>query len=45
MSIMTHISERQPKKFIQKLDNLYDIDTYYCDGNKIDKVYDVSKKL
>ncbi len=43
-SIMTHISERQPKKFIQKLDNLYDIDTYYCDGNKIDKVYDVSKK-
>ena len=43
-SIMTHINERQPKKFINKINNLYDIDTYYCDGNKVDKVFATSKK-
>ena len=43
-SIMTHINERQPKKFIKKLDKLYDLDTYYCDGNKVDKVFNVSKQ-
>tara|TARA_B100000795_G_C22772732_1_gene428615 strand:+ start:298 stop:1260 length:963 start_codon:yes stop_codon:yes gene_type:complete len=43
-SIMTHINERQPKNFIKKFDKLYDIDTYYCDGNKIDKVFNASKQ-
>ena len=41
---MTQINERQPRKCIKKFDKLYDINTYYCDGSKIDKVFETSKK-
>ena len=44
-SIMTHISERQPKKFIENINKLYNISFAKCDGNKIDVVYKTSKNL
>jgi len=44
-SIMTHINERQPENYIQRIKNLHRIPFEKCNGNKVDQVYLKSKKL
>ena len=44
-SVMTHLKERQPKKFLEKIGKLYDLKVDYLNGNKVDEVYVKSKKM
>ena len=44
-SVMTHLKERQPKNFLEKIGKLYDLKVDYLNGNKVEEVYVKSKKM